>query len=575
MTDIVDFYAELGISKELSLAAIQAELTKLERVWHQREIAQPEKARKMLVLIDDAKTVFETEESRAKFDQSIKDVEVGPPNMDDPEQQECIKHYDEAKKFHSDGQFDLAKICIDKAVRIAERRDNETQLNIYTWAAEIYIKNELFADALSFINQVISLDPEWPFSYETKEGILISLIQEGAEQNRDVSKYVSNHRKTCEMWAQKGLATGYNQTAAAAMVQLGKSYYFDLFGQPNFDLVEKYANQALEYEPDNTEAKQMLRQIEMPRSVDRNGLQQYWSEASPYVEDIKILAEQIISSNVQPECELGWIMTKKRFFGQYNPNKDGMDEEETWDVTFVLTKDGKFMKYCHRETEYWRQGSLPWTSKKDEQEECGAIPIMTEMDFDGRGEHSNGQGWTEHGDFIGIVSGFHWTYYNSLTLTRKYRKKGQGLYNRLKEIVDKAAAYIEECNKINAEYNKEIEPLKQEIADRYAVRRKDLEAEFEQKKAEAVQNQQKIADLEQQISSARNEFSSLGFFAMKRKKELEAKIQAAYEALSSIETVEKVTSKYSGLIRELEQKEESEIREAERTLRAKYPLPTQ
>ena len=146
---MVDYYAELGVSKELSLVEIHAELSKLDRVWHQREIAQPEKARKMLVLIDDAKAVFETEEARVKYDQDLERSEDGA-NQDDciiELRQESGKRLKEAQDFYNDQQFDLAKICVDKALRLAEY--SESEADVYAWAAYIYDKNELFLDASS------------------------------------------------------------------------------------------------------------------------------------------------------------------------------------------------------------------------------------------------------------------------------------------------------------------------------------------------------------------------------------------------------------------------------------------
>ena len=74
MPNLVDYYTELNISKESSLEEINAELTKLKRVWIQREINQPEKARKMLTLIDDACEVFKTEATKAKYNRDLEDI---------------------------------------------------------------------------------------------------------------------------------------------------------------------------------------------------------------------------------------------------------------------------------------------------------------------------------------------------------------------------------------------------------------------------------------------------------------------------------------------------------------------
>lgn len=577
MADMVDYYAELGIGKELSLAEIQAELAKLERVWHQREVAQPEKARKILVLIDDAKAVFETEEVRVKYDQDLERSEDGA-NQDDCNielRQECGKRLKEAQDFYNDQQFDLAKICVDKALRLAEY--SESEADVYAWAAYIYDKNELFLDAMNYINIVISIMPDWYYAYKTKEDILISVIEYQNKCNGDVAKYVISHRKTCEMLAQKSAKFDDFETTAYAMVQLAKSYYFELFGQPDYGMVEKFARQALEYDSNNETAKQMLQEIERPRRVGLNALRQYENEDVPFLKDIEEIVQQIISTCTPQNGDDGWLLATKEHFWYHPDSKDDFDETERVEERFILKPDGVFYIYKKWSNERIsnRNPSMHFNDVENTVIKLDTIiHILAEFDFDGEYDKRDKYPIVSTTRIAGIPSEAHGDE-THVRLVRRYFRKGQGLYNRLKEIADKAAAYIEECNKINAEYYKELEPMKQEIADKYAGHRKDLESEYEQKKDEAVKNQQKIADLEQQISSMRNELSSLGFFAMKRKKELEAKIQAAYEAMSSIDTVEKVISKYSGLIKELEQKEESEIRGVERALRSKYPLPTQ
>ena len=71
MAEIINYYKELNIGHDLSTAEINAELTKLKRVWIKRELSQPEKARRFLTLIDDAYEIFKTEETKAKYDQTI------------------------------------------------------------------------------------------------------------------------------------------------------------------------------------------------------------------------------------------------------------------------------------------------------------------------------------------------------------------------------------------------------------------------------------------------------------------------------------------------------------------------
>lgn len=66
-----NLYEELSISRDMSLEEISRELSQLERVWHQRETTQPEKAHKMLALIDSARTVFSSKQSKDEYDRSL------------------------------------------------------------------------------------------------------------------------------------------------------------------------------------------------------------------------------------------------------------------------------------------------------------------------------------------------------------------------------------------------------------------------------------------------------------------------------------------------------------------------
>ena len=65
---MVNYYEQLNLHKESSIVAINKELSALESTWKRREITNPEKATKMLVLIMDARKIFQSESTKAQYD---------------------------------------------------------------------------------------------------------------------------------------------------------------------------------------------------------------------------------------------------------------------------------------------------------------------------------------------------------------------------------------------------------------------------------------------------------------------------------------------------------------------------
>ncbi len=83
---MTDYYKELNLERSLGTGEIHNELTKQERTWHQREVTMPEKARKMLTLIDEARIVFKTEASRRTYDNDL-DNQDDPKEVSDPDEE--------------------------------------------------------------------------------------------------------------------------------------------------------------------------------------------------------------------------------------------------------------------------------------------------------------------------------------------------------------------------------------------------------------------------------------------------------------------------------------------------------
>lgn len=176
MAGIVNYYEELGIGKELGLGEINAELVKLKRVWIQREINQPEKARRILVLIDDAEAVFRLESTRAKYDRDLEQASRESASNINPEQQEYEKWTNSTREYAGTRQYDLALIALEKALTFSQAHEDEELLCL---AASIYKENKNYNAALRTINEAIIISPQTSVYYYNKGQIFSAILDEG------------------------------------------------------------------------------------------------------------------------------------------------------------------------------------------------------------------------------------------------------------------------------------------------------------------------------------------------------------------------------------------------------------
>lgn len=572
MADMINYYEELNLKKDLQLEEINKELRRLESIWKRREITNPEKATKILALIIDAKEMFQTDSSRKEYDSRLEQESKRIENGNDTEKEkEYGKLMDNAIEYYQNKQFDLAKISIDKALNLAEYSDDEVRM--YAYAQSIYHENGFYKDALGFANQAIEISPDDLNLYHNKEIALYHLISFKEQNGQNTSRLIENYRTTCQVWAKKAKEQHDDIHICDALYHLSEAYCD--YEPVNYDLAEQYAKEVLEYDENVERAKEILQWLDEPKEVGIDELGRYKEEISPYENAITALVEQIVSQKLKPECELGWVMANKDFFGNYSPNKDKMDEEQSWKVIFALREDGTFVKKEVIKREYWRPGSLPWVKNEEENYVCSLEEIMMEMDFDAYKYHYNDNGWSERSSLVEHV-GYCWNSYASRKLTRKYRKKGQALYDRLKGIVDRSIAYVEECKRINKEYEAELAIIKEKITAEYQQKRNALISEKNRKVEEAIKSEVDRIFIQNDISSMQSELSSLGFFSGKRKKELEFKISKAEQQLSCMLTVTQVESVYQKKLDELDAKENAQFsRERDDLRKFKYPLPQQ
>lgn len=569
---VVNYYEELNLNKADSLDEITHALNQLESTWKRREITSPEKAIKMLALINDARSVFATEQSRSEYNSSLM---ARQENVVQSPSEQFDKAWAEVESFFDSKQWDLSKMAFEKALPLmdAAELDTERAERVYAIGQEIYLENGQYEQAIDFANRYISIMPDFWIPYYNKQVILSKYIEFLRGQNLDASQYINNYRTTCQVWAKVSRNQNDNRATSNALSSLSVSYVS--YPPIDYDLAENLAKEALELDPKNSGAKSVIQWLYQPREVPLEELDSYAGEASIYEQDILNLVNQIVASGLSPETDKGWMLTKKDFYGWYNPDNHGNDNEEGQKTTYLLSPDGKFIKWVeeHRETIY-KDGRFN-QNDNDYIEDCSVEELMLETDFEAYCRHNNGQGWEERTSFASSVRFYSWTYIITREVKRLYRKKGQGLYDKLKDIMDRNASYVEECNRINAAFNGEWEPMKQAVSEKYSAQREQLVQEQDSQIEQARSMEPQRQNIQSQIQSSQNEMASLGFFSGKRKKELQASIAQLEQQLWHMPTVDSVKSAYQKKLDDLNHQESAELQRTEQELRSKYPLPKQ
>lgn len=577
MATVTNYYEELGLSPEMSIEEIGSKLDQLETVWSQRMFNEPEKSNEVLALVSEARDLFASNEAKGEYDRVLNNTASATDANN-----AAVVAYDKAKagavNFFNSKQWDLAKNAIDKALQNVESisADDAEKADTYELARKIYFYNGLFAQAVDFSNKAIELLPDVALNYANKALTLNELNTQMRNCGQDTSRVFKNFQTTCQIWVEKAKQAQDHKLASMGLDTLARSYV----DAREYALMDKYASEALTLDPENTGAQEVLNFLGRTREVDISELQTYYNEKSPYVDDIKRLANQIASSGIKPTNPRGWVLYQALSYME--DDKPWGQYEQRVDVFIVLTTDGEF-----KMIENWRYGDNHYKSGGGEDsktetrtyENCLDLAMIA-MDFkadfyigndDDPGYHF------EHTTDVLKVS----TKWERGTLIRYGSIKGKGLYTCLKNIVDQAAEqierqkkYEEECSRINAAFNSEYEPLKAEINADYASKSEALQRERIAAIENAKQQEAQRTSIQNQIDAMLKELSSLGFFAGKKKRELQAKIDNSYRSMSELVTVASVTSHYDNMAAELGDQERNTLAQLEKDLRAKYPLPT-
>lgn len=267
---MTNYYEELGLDRRKRIDEINADLSKLESTWKRREVTNPEKATTMLALIIQARKVFASDAARRTYDNDL-DNSLKQPEQIDPnkERGESLKKWrDQASSYYASGQYDLAKVAVEKAISLSNVNGDDDSL--FALAADIYKDNGDLQTAMSYINRAIVAAPEVSAYYLSK-GLIYDQQASVAMQQRgygNPASFRAEARKMFQMADIKAEQSGDLANRARACGALAFSYYFQ-------DPVDKqegedFANLAVKFGGDSWgNADKVLKEINAIREEER------------------------------------------------------------------------------------------------------------------------------------------------------------------------------------------------------------------------------------------------------------------------------------------------------------------
>lgn len=455
MANIVNYYEELNISKDLSLEEVNAELVKLERVWHQREINQPEKARKMLTLIDDARSVFQSDEARKDYDYALEND--NEDNVNVAVQGGIEKQINTVRGYLNSKEYDLAKIALEKALNANQGQDNP---ELFSIAATVYAANRDYDSALRYINEAIVLAPDTPDYYQTK-GFIYSLITKAREKAGDKESMVAYATKSYGAYK-----VAYEKASANPEYDFLKSLIaMDmtniLIDSPrllhtprDMELVERLVKEAVVAFPD---AEEILRYSGI--DAEKEELDCYNIEKNVYEAEIKECVDRIIEEFPGLTEKQGWILEEVSTFF-CSTDMQERDTEVTTKYRFVLNGQGKLCEYVDEERDiedgwpgHWHctHEHTSWMQSAVFDASSVGTYFLAQFDFDvywnmETKATSNGK-VRRNGRYMEEIFRYANSIYSPdsddmIRLARKSFKKGYGLYCALQKILEIKSAPI-------------------------------------------------------------------------------------------------------------------------------------
>lgn len=308
---MTNYYEEItGINAGMSVEQINIELVKQERMWHQREINNPEKATKMLALIIDAKEVFKTESAKAAYD---RDLANSYKITDEADGKTANKElYQQWKKkaddFASRGELDLAKTAYEKALMYEEPDSYDydfldTGIRLYRALGDNGDR-ECYETALRIVNKGILLSDDPAIFYSFKETIYENKLRyrvgdpsenfnEAVKAYREEEKLLlnlnDNWRLGCMYYS--GMAYFYKNYGSIEDLKLARMYcekareYFQKVTGQHYEYAQNYLNK-------ENETLAFLKEIDELEQAERERIAAQEREEEEYRAELKKIDEE-------------------------------------------------------------------------------------------------------------------------------------------------------------------------------------------------------------------------------------------------------------------------------------------
>ena len=433
--EVKNFYEELNLDESFSIEEIQDELSRLENLWNHRLVSSPEKASAMLDLISDAFEIFKNENSKKAYDSVLLNgkTESSTDHYQTQREDEKQQHFNKAKQYYDSNEIDLAKIEIDICLSRCDSTPNPNDVSVYDCAAWIYSKLGDYTSAISFTNKCIIITDKKAMYY-CEKGWFQLLLADTIVKNDELSAFslYDEAKKTLKKALEVSLNEGNEKNYAWAAGKLAWNCFYT--GTINIDEAEKYANMALEADASNEDAQAIKLALEKPRKVTMKELEDYKNEQVVFKDDILKLISAIISSAKRTDKN-GWLLFQREWITLIPCNKDGFDEEKEEKWNYYLTTKGDFLSIYTNKEDYLKPGMRPFSYFDQKEETVGIDDVIMHLDFKAYNRRDNSY-LTDHGDFLKYAM-----LEDDGSFVRLYRRKGQGLYNKLVEIANSSQEF--------------------------------------------------------------------------------------------------------------------------------------
>lgn len=242
---MVDFYEELNLDREATVEEINKELSNLESTWKRREITNPEKATKKLVLIMDARKAFKDEQSRAEYNAALAESKKEPVPVDtDAERREKLnKWLDDAFNYMNSNQYILAKEAMNNAAKFIGNDENGY---FYFFLSVVSCANNDLQTAFNAINKALVIGPEVP-NYHMQSGTVYTRMYEIRFDKpaylNEALDYLEKGRAELRTAISLAEKNGNTEALMNATALLAESYSY--CHNQNLDEVERLAKRAI------------------------------------------------------------------------------------------------------------------------------------------------------------------------------------------------------------------------------------------------------------------------------------------------------------------------------------------